>query len=139
MGMNDSLQKIVDGQTVNTTEVGNNVYDAGAAVAMSQGVPTWAKLQVDDEANTDNTAVCTIYGADDAAMTSNKVALAVITKLAADDVPFNKSAFLDATYKKRYYRAEFTVGGTGPSMTCDVYLGFGQIAQLSHSTEGVVT
>ncbi len=135
----DSHQKIVDGQTINTSENGNNVQDFGGGVVASEGTPTWALMQVDDEANTDNTIACTIYGADNEAMSTNKVALATITKLAGDDVPFHKVGLLDPTYAKQYYRAEFTVGGTGPSMTVDIYLGSGPVPSLVQSTQGVVT
>ena len=135
----DAETRLLKAQTINETENSDNYYDAGAAAALGQGEPIWALLQIASEADTDNTLVATIVGADDIAFSVNKVTVATISKAAADDVPFYRAVPIPAQYKKRYYRVEFAVGGTGPSMVCSFWFGEGDLPQLSHATQGLAT
>lgn len=104
-------------QVLTATANSTDLFDAGAAVDMG-GSPRPFKtgLYVSAVSGTAPTLAALLVGADDSAFSTNKITIATIashTPVAGTHV---RAAIAPHT-PKRYYRWEYTVGGTTPSIT----------------------
>jgi VCBS repeat-containing protein len=114
--MIDNALAVSISQAVTATGNSTDYIDVTAALNLGAGEIPKAILQVSAVSGTSPTLTVKLVGADDSGFSTNKVTIgAIVDNITAAGlyrIPIGNVA------RKRYYRLEYTVGGTTPSFTC---------------------
>lgn len=107
-----------DSQVLTATANSTNIIDAVASRNIGSGEPVKVIAQVSAVSGTSPTLVMNFVGADDVGFSTNKITIAtntptLVSAQAAALVRFG----IPSHTAKRFYRMEYTVGGTTPSVT----------------------
>jgi hypothetical protein len=117
----DALLEFSSAQALTATANSANVIDREAPTNLGSGRRIHAYLSFCGVApgGTAPTLTAALVGADDAAFTSNKITIGSVTpSLTAGSVPARNVEIPIASHvPKRFYRMEYTVGGSSPTMT----------------------
>lgn len=120
MAMLDLQTQKSQAQVVAANGNSTDYFDAGAAVNMGEDAKMRAGLYVSAVSGTGPTLAAVLVGADDSGFATNKITVAALNNGVALAPPVAGSTYRVAIAShapKRYYRWEFTVGGTTPSFT----------------------
>lgn len=117
----DAHLTLSDAQALTATAASTNYYDAGAARQIGDGEPLAAYITVDvaaDFTSTNETYVITLES-DDNTSFSSPTTLASRTMSAAERAAGSRIVipFPPGAPAERYYRLNYTLGGTTPTVT----------------------
>ena len=127
MGMNDNQLYFSDAQALTASAVATNVIDTGAPSMIGSGERLRCGLSLLGVApgGTLPTLTATLWGADDAAMSVNRVAIGAVTPTLVSGTALTDPCIeigVAIRVRKRYYRVEYVLGGTNPTMTVSSWL-----------------
>lgn len=110
-------------QVVTATGNSTDYIDHGRAVSLGAGEEMEIMINITAVSGTSPTLTVAWTGADDSAFSTNKITIATVTPTLVSGTPNGfVRVGVPAHLSKRYMRAEFTVGGTSPSITLSVAL-----------------
>lgn len=127
MGMNDNQLYFSDAQALTASAVATNVIDTGAPCMIGSGERLRCGLSLLGVApgGTLPTLTATLWGADDAAMSVNRVAIGAVSPALVSGTPLTDPCIevgCSIRQPKRFYRVEYVLGGTNPTMTVSSFL-----------------
>lgn len=114
--MLDQQLLMSDAQALTATANSTDYIDAGAARNLGSGQRVALVVHVSAQGGTSPTIQAVFVGADDTAFSTNKITIADSGTKAAPGVGFIRMA-IPAHTAKRYFRVEYTLGGTSPTYT----------------------
>ena len=116
--MLDDQLTVSRSQVVTATGNSTDYIDMGAARSLGAGQEVVPMLDITAVSGTAPTLTAALVGADDAAFSLNKITIDTVTPTLVSGTP---NGFVRMTARahlpKRFYRFEYTVGGTAPSIT----------------------
>lgn len=94
-----------------------NLVDSVAAHVLGAGEEMYWFLQLAAKGGTTPTIKAVLVGADDSGFSSNKITIVDTGTLSDPALGFAWKGAVPHHTKKRYYRVEYTLGGTNPTFT----------------------
>jgi hypothetical protein len=118
MALFDLQLTFSDAQVLTATANSTNVVDATSSRNLGSGEPMFLLAKVGTVSGTSPTLTANLVGADDVGFSTNKITIATATPtLAAAQADALVRFGIPSHTAKRYFRIEYTVGGTTPSVT----------------------
>jgi hypothetical protein len=104
-------------QTLTATANSTDYIDKGAAVNLGAGDPLLALVNIGTPTGTSPTLTINLVGADDSGFSTNKITIASLApSLTSGTEKGGVYLSIPPHAPKRYFRFEYTVGGTTPSI-----------------------
>jgi hypothetical protein len=113
----DQQNLFSDSQVLTATANSTNLIDALTARNLGAGEPLFLVAALIAISGTSPTLTVNLVGADDSGFSTNKITIASATPTLVSGVAQMVHLTPPSHTPKRYYRLEYTVGGTGPSIT----------------------
>jgi len=119
--MPDSQLEFSTQQALTATANSTNIVDKGGPINLGAGEPIHAYISLCGVApgGTNPTLTATLVGADDAAFSVNKITIGSVTPVLVSGTidTRNYEIPIGSNLPKRYFRIEYTLGGTSPTVT----------------------
>jgi hypothetical protein len=117
MSVFDQQNLFSDSQVLTATANSSNLIDALVARNLGAGEPIFLLAGLIAISGTSPTLTVNLVGADDPGFSTNKITIATATPTLVSGTPQTVHLTPPSHTPKRYFRLEFTVGGTTPSIT----------------------
>jgi hypothetical protein len=122
MTMIDDQNTFSRAQVLTATANSTDYLDPGATRNLGSGEAIKCLLNVAAVSGTSPTLAANLVGADDIGFSTNKITIGTLATLSPPVAGTNYHIGIPSHAQKRYFRIEYTVGGTGPSITVTAML-----------------
>lgn len=116
--MQDDQLMVSRAQVLTATANSTDLIDMGAARSLGAGQEFIPTVVITANTGTSPTLTVALVGADDSAFSTNKITIDSVTPTLVSGTAFGIVRMTARAHMpKRFYRYEYTVGGTSPSIT----------------------